>query len=263
MEDNREASRFDVDAIVRALSGSRFARIEVRASTESTNDDALSVLHDGSGGLTICADYQTRGMGRKQGRRWIAPPGSSLLMTTILPAKIDAAALWAVPFWAGVCAYEAIEQELGIEPRLRWPNDLLLQGRKCAGILCVSRVTGNSALVACGIGINVVRPSSDPELEAIDPAFLSDAAPSVTRQRVLLALLKAYDLYWPLLSKPHELAVAWELRARLAGSTYRLRLDETGEEVTGEALRLGPDGTLVIRSGGLERAIALADATAI
>jgi BirA family transcriptional regulator, biotin operon repressor / biotin---[acetyl-CoA-carboxylase] ligase len=261
VEGNRGASTLKIDTILDELAGTRFARIDARASTESTNEDALRVLDDAAAGLTICADYQTRGAGRKAGRRWIAPAGSSLLMTTVLPAKIQAQALWAVPFWAGVCAHDALEEVLGVEPCLRWPNDLLLGERKCAGILCVSRVSGAFAHVGCGIGINVVRPEDDPELAAVNPAFLSDLDPAITRERVLLSLLKTYDAYWPLLTRLRELIVAWELRAQLASAVYRLRLDETGEILEGEALRLGPDGALIVRVNGAERAVALAGAT--
>lgn len=264
MDQNLEASQLDDEAIARALTGTRFDRIDLRATTRSTNDDALEVLDDPAyAGLTICADHQTRGVGRKAGRRWIAPPGSSLLMTTILAGTIPAAQLWAVPFWAGVCAFDAIEREIGVAPRLQWPNDVLLDARKCAGILCVSRVNGAIARAACGIGINVVRPGATHELEGLDVAFLSDRAPDVSRERLLIELLKTYHAYWPLLRQPRELVAAWEMRAHLAGTPYRLRLDETGEELTADALRLGPDGTLVVRFNGAERIIALADASVI
>ena len=263
MDHNGGASQLDAGSLARALFGTRFDRVDLRASTGSTNEDALELLGDpANAGLTICADYQTNGVGRKAGRRWIAPPGSSLLMTTILAGTLPPSQLWTIPFWAGVCAYDAIEHLLHVPPQLRWPNDVLLDGKKCAGILCISRVNADAARVGCGIGINVTRPEGMNDLDGIDPAYLSDHAP-VARERLMVQLLRTYDAYWGLLSRPRELVVAWELRAQLAGATYSLRLDESGEELTAQALRLGPDGTLVVRSAGLERVIALADATVI
>ncbi len=263
MDHNGGASQLDAESIARALSGTRFDRVDFREATGSTNDDALALLGDATNaGLTICTDYQTQGAGRKAGRRWIAEPGTSLLMTTILAGALPAQQLWAVPFWAGVCAYDAIERVLHAAPQLRWPNDVLLDGKKCAGILCVSRVTGKAARVGCGIGVNVVRPADASALDGVEAAFLSDRAP-VAREALLIELLRTYDRYWSLLRRPHELVAAWELRAHLAGATYRLRLDESGEELTATALRLGPDGTLIVRAQGAERAIALADATVI
>jgi BirA family transcriptional regulator, biotin operon repressor / biotin---[acetyl-CoA-carboxylase] ligase len=168
-----------------------------------------------------------------------------------------------VPFWAGICAFDSIECLTNVAPRLQWPNDILFDGRKCAGILCISRVSGAVARAACGIGINVIRPDVMHELEGLDVAFLSDRAPNVSRERLLVDLLKTYHAYWPLLRRPRELVAAWELRAGLAGTPYRLRIDETGEELRAQALRLGPDGTLVVRFNDAERIITLADASVI
>jgi BirA family transcriptional regulator, biotin operon repressor / biotin---[acetyl-CoA-carboxylase] ligase len=264
VDQNLGASQLDDEAIARALTGMRFDRVDLRATTGSTNQDALELLDDpANAGLTICADEQTRGVGRKAGRRWIAPPGSSLLMTTILAGSIPAEQLWAVPFWAGICAFDSIECLTNVAPRLQWPNDILFDGRKCAGILCISRVSGAVARAACGIGINVIRPDVMHELEGLDVAFLSDRAPNVSRERLLVDLLKTYHAYWPLLRRPRELVAAWELRAGLAGTPYRLRIDETGEELRVQALRLGPDGTLVVRFNDAERIITLADASVI
>ena len=243
---------------------SRFARVEFRASTGSTNDDALECLGEpAAAGLSIVADVQTRGVGRKAGRRWIATPGSALLVTTILPEEIPASRLWAVPFWVGVCAADAIARVLGgVRPRLRWPNDLLLEHRKCGGILCISRVSGVRAWVASGVGINVRRPAELGELAGIEAAFLSDVDAGATRDGLLAALLRAYDERWGLLARTDALIAEWELGAQLAGSRYRVRMDE-GEEFEGEALRLAPDGTLIVRTGAGARTVTMADATVV
>lgn len=263
MRGREEASVFDADAVRRAVATSRFAHIAFTPSTGSTNDDALARLGDPSArGLTLCADYQTQGAGRKEGRRWIAPPGCSLLATTILPDDVPVDALWAVPFWVGICAYDAVARLVAAPLRLQWPNDLLVGGRKAAGILCVSRVQGTRASVACGIGINVRRPADAGELDALGAVFLSEADPRITREKVLAALLGAYEARWPLLARAAELTAAWELRAGLPGERYVVRTDE-GEMLAGEGVRLGADGTLIVRAAGVERAIALGDATVV
>ncbi|MBD5634409.1 MAG: biotin--[acetyl-CoA-carboxylase] ligase [Candidatus Eremiobacteraeota bacterium] len=120
------------------------------AETESTNDDALALLgQPGAAGAVLVADYQRAGRGRKA-RAWIAPPGSSLLFTTILPRQIARDALWAVTLWTSLGVADGIEAATGIRATLQWPNDLLVDGRKCCGILCVSRVAGEGAWVGCG-----------------------------------------------------------------------------------------------------------------
>jgi len=240
---------------------SRFS-VRFYAETGSTNDDAAPLLGlPESAGLVLWADFQTTGRGRRA-RSWVAPPGSSLLFTTLLPRTIDADALWAVPFWTALGVADGIEAATGIRVALQWPNDLLIDGRKCCGILCVSRVVGPRAWVGCGTGINVARPSGDDALEAIEPppAFLSDRAPAVDRRVVLDAILAAYEGLLGDLDRPHAVARAWERRAELDGTPYRIVLDGAAAPFDATARRLGSDGALVVECAGAEREVALADA---
>ncbi len=239
--------------------------IRARAQTDSTNDDAAPLLGvPEHAGAVLLADYQRRGRGRHD-RAWIAPPGSSLLFTTILPQALSTAALWAVPFWAGLCVAEGIENATGLSVGLQWPNDLLLGDRKCAGILCISRVVGELSYVGCGTGINVRRPAASAELEAVvpPPAFLSDRFADVAKNEVLAEILAAYRCRLPELADPPLLARAWEQRAGLAGTPYRLQLDGRDTPFEATALRIGDDGSLVVRDGAGERIVALADARAL
>jgi BirA family biotin operon repressor/biotin-[acetyl-CoA-carboxylase] ligase len=237
---------------------------EIRASesTESTNDDALELLAQASNmGVVLLADYQRAGRGRR-GRTWVAPPGSSLLFTTILPETVATDCLWAVPFWTALGVASGIEAATGVRVALQWPNDLLLGDRKCCGILCVSRIVGERARVGCGTGINVLRPEHDAGLAAVSPppAFLSDVAPGSERRAVLNAILAAYETSLETLAHPHQIARAWERRAGLAGTPYRLLLDGTSEAFSAIARRLADDGSLVVDGAEGERRISLADA---
>ncbi len=237
---------------------------EIRRSpeTDSTNDDALAILGDpGSAGLVLLADFQRAGRGRRA-RPWIAPPGSSLLFTTILPKPVPRDSLWAVTLWTSLGVADGIEAATGIRVALQWPNDLLIDARKCCGILCVSRVAGDGAWVGCGTGVNVLRPQGDATLATIDPApaFLSDGAPEVTRDAVLAAILRAYDARLHELDDPDAVARAWETRADLAGTPYRLLLDGETTPIDARARRLDGDGSLVVEHDGRERRITLADA---
>ena len=237
-------------------------RISHQSQTESTNDDAARLLGEpDAAGLVLTADYQRAGRGR-HAREWVAPEGSSLLCTAILPATVRSDALWAVTFWTGLAVAEAIEAATGVSPRLVWPNDLTLGGRKCCGILCVSRVAGERAWVGCGTGINVVRPAGDAGLEALEPppAFLSDYAPQADRGRVLEALLEAYERRLPELGNTSGIVREWQRRAELDGTRYRLAVDGESEPFTGRARRIAPGGGLVVERDGVERSIALADA---
>jgi BirA family biotin operon repressor/biotin-[acetyl-CoA-carboxylase] ligase len=167
-----------------------------------------------------------------------------------------------VPFWTALAVAEGIEAATGVRVTLQWPNDLLLKGRKCCGILCVSRVVGDVAWVGCGTGINVVRPAHDSAFEAVEPppAFLSDASTGVERATVLEAMLAAYERLLDELQQPAAIARAWEHRAELAGTPYRILLDGEEEPFEAIASHLGADGSLIVKREGRERRISLGDA---
>ena len=235
------------------------------AQTRSTNDDAAALLGAPEhAGAVLVADYQSAGRGRHD-RAWVAPPGTSLLCTTILPESIATSALWAVPFWTALALADAIETITGYRVTLQWPNDLLVSGAKCAGILCISRVIGARAFVGCGTGVNVVRPLDASVFADVrpTPAFLSDLAPAITRDRVRDALLGAYARRLPELADPASVARAWEERASLDGTTYRLLIDGAREPIVAIARGIASDGSLSVDHDGRRRDIALADARVI
>ncbi len=262
---DEHAPLLDAARVRAALAGTRFADVRPLASTASTNDDAAALLGDpAAAGATLVAEFQTAGRGRKAGRAWIAPAGSALLFTTILPEPVAVEALWAVPFWVALAVADGVEEGCGVRLDLRWPNDLDLAGRKACGILCTSRVAGSEALVGCGVGLNVRRPAAA-ELAAIQPlpAYLSDAAPHAGREEVLAGILGAMDALVDVLDRPDAVARAWEERAGLRGRPYRLRLDADGGIIEGRALRLDPEGGLVLEVDGRERVVHLADARVV
>ena len=254
--------RFDAARVRAALALTRFSDVRAMFETTSTNDDAAALLGDPQAtGLTLTAEIQTAGRGRKSGRRWIAPEGSALLFTTILPVTVAADALWAVPFWTALAVADGVESGCGVRLDLRWPNDLDLHGRKAGGILCISRVSGDRAHVGCGIGINVVRPPID-ALVGIEPppAYLNDLQPHAGREEVLAGILGAMDGLLDVLDRPAEIARAWEDRAQVAGRRYRVRLDADESVIEGTAIGLDREGGLILRESAGVRIVHLADA---
>ncbi len=238
----------------------RFSQVRRVESTGSTNDDVAAILGEPQArGLTLVSDYQTNGTGRK-GRAWIAPPGSALLFTTALPDQVHARDLWSVPFWIGLAVHDTLAG-FGIATQLQWPNDVLLQGAKVAGILCISRVAGARAWVACGVGMNVVRPAEPGALADIDPppAFLSDVR-EFNRGELLDAILQRADALYPMLASPENIARAWERAAGIPGARYRLRLDGSDERLEGGAVQLGTAGELVVDCHDGRHVISQADA---
>lgn len=156
-----------------ALKGSRFREVRWVESVGSTNTDLMAKAVSGeAGGLVLVADYQSSGRGRRE-RVWEAPPGASLLFSMLLrPENLtEHAAL--VTMAAGVASVEACRAVTGVVPRLKWPNDMLVEGKKLSGMLSETVVAGTeiTALVI-GIGINTNWP---PDL----PVELAETATSL------------------------------------------------------------------------------------
>ncbi len=132
-------------------------RVLVFDCLDSTNTYAAALTHDpGNDGLAILADEQTAGRGR-QGRSWTSPPGAGVLLSVLLfppPALCRPALLTA---WAAVAVCETIRRVANVQARIKWPNDVLIRGKKVCGILIDQKAAGggSSPPTICGIGLNV------------------------------------------------------------------------------------------------------------
>jgi BirA family transcriptional regulator, biotin operon repressor / biotin---[acetyl-CoA-carboxylase] ligase len=127
--------------------------VRVVEETGSTNADLLAQARSGAGeGLVLVAEAQTSGRGR-MGRRWISPPRRSLTFSVLLRPAVPAGLLGWLPLLAGVAVASALQQTAGVDARLKWPNDVLVDGAKIAGIL--AERWGSAVVV--GTGINVLQ----------------------------------------------------------------------------------------------------------
>jgi BirA family transcriptional regulator, biotin operon repressor / biotin---[acetyl-CoA-carboxylase] ligase len=246
------------ESVVRDLAATAFASIRYVEETVSTNADAADLLGDERfAGHTIVAEYQRRGAGRK-GRLWLAPAGTALLCTTILPRAVATEHLWIVPYWVALALRCAL-LDLGIATMLQWPNDVLLGERKLAGILCQSCVIGPSAHAACGVGINVRRPGADSGIDP-PPAYCDDVA-VVERAALLRSLLVQYDRRLFMLDDPDRVRAEWDEAADLPGRPYRIALDGERESFDAVAEGLARGGGLSVRrDDGRMEIVSLADA---
>lgn len=131
-----------------------YAALDVVASTGSTNADLLAAAGRGAADHTVLiADTQTAGRGRRD-RQWVSPPGTGLYLSVLLrPAAVPPARLGTLGMVAGL-ALRHVATEAGVTASLKWPNDLMIDGAKCAGVLSEA-AAGTPPAVVVGIGLNV------------------------------------------------------------------------------------------------------------
>ena len=235
-----------------------------RAEVGSTNDEAWDALAvDAPDGTMVVADAQTRGRGRA-GRTWHTAPGKALALSVLLHQGCDRRLLGLLPLAAGLAVAQALET-LGAEPVLKWPNDVLLGGRKVAGVLCESRRiqpapgyptfppgrAGAAAAVrdaaVVGVGVNVAQAAGDFPPEIAETATsLALAGVATDRESVAAAFLDALETLWMELQAGGRAALlaAWSARADFWGRTVTVRAP--AGVLRGVARALDPGGALVL-----------------
>ena len=225
----------------------------LRGETASTNDDAWDAAAAGApDGAVVVADHQTRGRGR-EGRAWLDAPGRGLALSILLHPGHDRSPSATTPLIAGLALARALDAH-GVDAELKWPNDLLLGGRKLAGLLCESRRRGDGAVeIVLGAGVNVAQAADDfpPELRE-HATSLRLAGHSLERETVAAAFLNALEPLWDDHAADDGRAAleAWRARARCWGRPVSVRT--AAGTLTGRALALAEDGALVVRTAAGE-----------
>lgn len=243
----------------------RFGRVRYSVSVDSTNARALASIQTYDAlGISFVTEYQGVGRGRA-GRAWESPPAAGLLCSTILPAEVSHLVLPAIGFWASLAAQSAVRSTSGVNTTLKWPNDLLLGERKCAGILCEAKSSGATSRVVVGIGINVNRPAGVPDDLDTVAAWLSDEAGcDVNRTVLLAALLDAYERSFDeLLAKPSAVIAQWASAAALDGKRMSVKAADGSVLQEGVAMGLASDGALLLRTADGDVRVMLGDVAAI
>jgi BirA family transcriptional regulator, biotin operon repressor / biotin---[acetyl-CoA-carboxylase] ligase len=186
---------YDLAALQAALDGTVFAgKLHYSAVTGSTNADALADARGGApSGSVYLADEQLAGRGRGD-HAWRSAAGGGLYVSVLLRPPVSAARLPLLPLAAGLAAAEAIRAVTGLTADLRWPNDVLLGPRKAVGILVEAKTSGGAVdFAVVGIGINVHQRAFAPELAALATSLDLEAKRQVSRQHLLVALLKSLE----------------------------------------------------------------------
>jgi BirA family biotin operon repressor/biotin-[acetyl-CoA-carboxylase] ligase len=216
----------------------RFGDVRLLAETDSTNRVALDAATEGAGeGLVVSADRQTSGRGRLD-RKWEAETGAGLLVSILLRPRDLPVARWHLLTAAtGLAAQDASESVAGVRPSLKWPNDLLIDDRKLAGILAEvpgDRASRGAVVIGMGLNVHAAPPGA---------AFLDQAAGRrVDRGELLVAWLIGLD---SMLDRWNTVAAAYRRRCDTVGR--RVQVDQLdGVTIVGRADSIDDDGRLVV-----------------
>lgn len=223
------------------------------ASVDSTNRLGRDLPEtEWRNGTVLITDYQSQGSGR-QGRTWVAPMGSSLLLSILLRPVDEIEPIHFVML-AALGTANAIEDATDLRATLKWPNDVLINGRKVCGVLAESSTKQGRRLVL-GIGINInfdpLEIDSSPETVKIsslqNPTTLShEVGHFVDREELAIALFKRLNLWYSLLIEdPERVFSAWAERLDTVGSPVEVS-DTTGKW-EGIATGVQQDGALVVQ----------------
>lgn len=193
------------------------------AEVDSTNQVAAEMA---APGLAVVADHQTAGRGRFD-RTWSAPPGSSLLVSVVLPLFVRHAGIV-----VAIAAADACHEVAGVTVALKWPNDLMVGGRKLGGILGLT--AGGHQVV--GLGLNVNWHAEPPPEGGV--ALDALAGRVVDRLSLLAAFLRH------LAQPPDDLLDTYRRRCTTIGRRVQVQLGS--EVIEGQAVGVSPDGHLVL-----------------
>ena len=226
-------------------------RILYYPELKSTMDEAARLANEhAEEGTVVIAERQSAGRGR-QGRSWVSQPGNLLFSVLFRP---DMAQLPFIDIMGGVAAARAVRKTTGLSPGIKWPNDLMLDGRKAAGILAESAVIGDAVCYAVlGIGVNVALDVSESEeISSLHPELVEGATSvnaaagqETDRESLLRQLLQDLDDIYIRLTRGESPLPEW--RDLLETTGRRLQATSGNDRYDGYAEGVDDTGNLLLR----------------
>jgi BirA family biotin operon repressor/biotin-[acetyl-CoA-carboxylase] ligase len=248
------------DDLLARLGATRVVGRDIRVfeETTSTNDVIEKLARDGvKEGVVVFAESQTRGRGRL-GRRWLSPARKGLWFSVLLRPDLRPPQATQLTVASATALVRALERETGLKPEVKWPNDILVRGRKVAGILTeLSAELDRIRHVILGIGVDVnLNPGEfPPDLRKLATSLKAEAGRAIPRPALAVAILRELDEDYARVGAGRFAAVAdeWEAQCSTLGHQVVIRVGE--RQVRGRAESLSEDGALLLRTdhGHLER----------
>jgi BirA family biotin operon repressor/biotin-[acetyl-CoA-carboxylase] ligase len=236
--------------IVEGLDTEVFGRKEIihYRETDSTNARARELADGGAPeGTLVVAERQTRGRGRK-GRAWFSPPGAGIYASLILRPSMPANETTRITFLTAVAAAEALLHLTELDVRIKWPNDLLVNGKKIAGILTeINTERGALDYAVVGLGMNVNTPGFPDDIKETATSVLIETGKPFPRTGILREYLKRQEenLRGLQTSGFEPILRRWKELADTIGR--RIRVEMTDKTYVGRVENIDPQGVLILK----------------
>jgi BirA family biotin operon repressor/biotin-[acetyl-CoA-carboxylase] ligase len=224
-------------------------RRDVVTSTQTVAFDLAAA--GAADGTAVVAELQTAGRGRR-GRRWTAPAGSALTASVVVRPRLGWPAVPLLSYVAALAVVTALEDVTGVRPRLKWPNDVLVRGRKIAGVLLEGRAGEEGApVVVIGIGVNLAQRDFPGDLAGRATSVALETGQAPDRDEILRAVLAALGVWRARLEErgAGPIRAAWLAHADTIGQAVEV------DGVRGIAVDLDLDGALVLDAGGVRHRV--------
>lgn len=249
---DRTTAPFEAAEVLRGLATEVFGRVGLHwhESTDSTNRDAVALAVGGAcEGTVVMAAQQLAGRGRT-GRPWVSPQGG-VYVSLVLRPRLSPQAAPLVTLMTAVAAAEAVEAVTGLMPEVKWPNDLLMAGRKvCGNLTEVGLVADMVDWVVTGVGVNVSTPAEALVDAGVAATSLqTECGRPVARADVARAFLERAEHWYGALREGDTGAVItrWKELSDIVGRHLRVRHGD--ELVEGRVADMTPEGWLCILAG--------------
>lgn len=234
-----------------------------REAVDSTNALAFKLALSGKPeGTCVIAENQNAGRGRLN-RAWFSPPGKNIYLSVILRPSVNPSKVYPITFLSCLAVYDTIEKLTGITPTLKWPNDVLINGKKiCGTLLEISAETDMVRFVIIGIGFNINMKTEELQDDIKDKAtsLYIETKKIYERNIICGILLSNLEIYYEIFknSSGIEICKVWERRAKIKG--IQMEVNQMGEIYRGVAEGVDASGALLLNIGGKTNRILAGDA---
>ncbi len=220
-------------------------------TVDSTNDWAKrEAVQDLAEGQVYLADHQSAGKGRR-GRAWNSPEGTSVSMSLLLRPQIPAERVSMITLVMGMAAAEGIRQASGLDVGIKWPNDVVIDGKKLCGIL--TETDGRVSYCVPGIGINVNVSEFPEELADKATSLYLQTGREISREKVTAAVLNAFMVFYRSFCERADLSALKErYEELLVNRNARVRIMDEKDPFTGTALGIDEMGDLLVLRDGTD-----------